>query len=109
MSAPILVVTSTQVLNRQIRDVLGLVVGHAVVTVDGDEFENETIAEGIEHHAAYGKAFGHARNAAMAALLADAKRLGANAIVDTRLEFKVVEPDSSTTIGVSLTGTAVAI
>jgi uncharacterized protein YbjQ (UPF0145 family) len=107
MNGPLLVTTSTHALDRRIRDVKGLVVGHAVVTADESEFSNEPVVENVEHHAGYTQAFAHARNAAMAALLADARRLGANAVVDLRLDFRVVEPDTSTTICVSLTGTAV--
>ena len=109
MSAPILIATSTAALQRPVIHTLGLVVGHAVVTADDSEFPNVEVGEALARHTAYTLAFTHARNAAMAELLADAKRLGANAIVDTRLEFKNLEPDSAVTICVSFTGTAVTI
>lgn len=104
-----LLTTTAHVEGRPIRDIKGVVVGHAVVAVDVFEGEDVEIAKGVKRVGAYERTFTFARNAAMAELLADAKATGASAIVDLRLRFGEVDPTSDASSFASFTGTAVVV
>ncbi|MCC6406578.1 MAG: heavy metal-binding domain-containing protein [Planctomycetes bacterium] len=111
MSAPILVVTSVDALGRPVREPKGLVVGHAVVQVDvfEEDDEDEETPPGGKRVGTYERALSRARTAALAELLADARRVGANAVVDTRLQLGEVSESSEAAVFASFTGTALVI
>ncbi|MBI5433723.1 MAG: heavy metal-binding domain-containing protein [Planctomycetes bacterium] len=109
-----MVVTSVEALGRPIREPKGLVVGHAVVMVEIPEDEEEEdqdveTAPGGMRVGTYERALLRARTAALAELLADARRVGANAVVDTRLQLGEVSESSEAAVFASFTGTALVI
>lgn len=104
-----IITTTTLVEGRPVREYLGVVVGEVIIgaNIFRDLFAG--IRDSVGGRAgAYESAMRDARNQAMAELEAEARRLGADAVVGVDLDYEVVGQGGSMLM-VSISGTAVKL
>jgi uncharacterized protein YbjQ (UPF0145 family) len=104
-----IITTTPTVEGKRIRDYRGIVTGEAILgaNIFRDLFAGiRDIVGG--RSAAYEKELRHAREMAMAEMVASAQEQGANAIVGVDLDYEVLGPNNGMLM-VSISGTAVIV
>ena len=105
-----LVVTTPTVEGKTIRKVFGLVTGEAIMgaNIFKDIFASITNIVGGRSQA-YEKEFQRAKQIAVEEMVADAKAMGANAVVGVDLDYESIAISGSNMLMVAASGTAVTI
>ncbi|HEV8702925.1 MAG TPA: heavy metal-binding domain-containing protein [Candidatus Polarisedimenticolia bacterium] len=101
--------TTPSIEGKSIREYRGIVTGEAILGANLFRDIMATVRDVIGgRSAAYEKELGEARRVAFEELQAEAKRLGANAVVGIDLDYEVVGQNGSMLM-VSVSGTAVVV
>lgn len=108
----LILTTSASVEGKKVRDYLGLVTGEAIL---GSNFIRDFFA-GITdviggRSAAYEASMREAKETAVREMIADAERMGANAIISIDLDYESISlgGDKGSMLMVSVSGTAVRV